>query len=582
MILFAVIGAVKVMYFTTPVYEASGKMICARSEEAVLEESKVSTTDLSMSSSLSETYAELIRSDLVVNKVIENLKLNMTTAQLGSSISMTPVTTVYYQVSVRNENNYQAAAIVNEIMKVFSEEVKNFYALDNIYVVDNAQIPGYAVNMNIVKSVMIFAAIGLLVAGGTIVLLYTLNNTVMNAEQIQKYVKLPNLASIPKSNEQNDLITLMDSKSPYAESVKILRTNLQYMYNGGDLKTVAITSSLPEEGKSWLTANLAVAFANSGKKTLVIDADMRRGRQYRLFHLKKEPGLSEFLSDDAVTKKVVTVKARKVSKSGLARLLSAINKYIKIEKIPGLAKIIYQDDYFEAETDDSQVRMQSLKKVVAEDVAEVVVEPKTTKKTTTRKRTTKKDAAEDVQEPEKTTKRKYTKKSETKVEDAEKKTEVEKKRATRKTTKKVAEAKENVEQVENQVVKKPEKKKITDFIHETGIDNLYVLSAGQERMESSELLSNNKLKKALDELKEEYDMILIDTPPVSVVADGFIISRIVDTNIIVLKHGNTEINELNKIKNNIQEIGGNVIGTVINQIPDVNKKYYHTYYNKKA
>ena len=109
-----------------------------------------------------------------------------------------------------------------------------------------------------------------------------------------------------------------------------------------------------------------------------------------------------------------------------------------------------------------------------------------------------------------------------------------------------------------------------------------MISSGSERMESSELLSTTKLEDALEELKEEYDMIIIDTPPVSVVADGFIISRMVDTNMIVLKHGNTEISELNKIKNNIQEIGGEVIGTVINKIPDANKKYYNTYYNKRV
>ena len=95
-------------------------------------------------------------------------------------------------------------------------------------------------------------------------------------------------------------------------------------------------------------------------------------------------------------------------------------------------------------------------------------------------------------------------------------------------------------------------------------------------------MSTGKLEEALKELKEEYDMILIDTPPVSVVADGFIISRMVDTNMIVIKHGNTEINEINKIKNNIQEIGGDIIGTVINKIPDANKKYYNTYYSNKV
>lgn len=510
MVLFGVLGGVKIKYFTTPVYQAEGKLICAKSEE---DEKMVTSTELSMPSSLAETYANLIKSDLIVNQVIQNLGLNMSAGQLRNSIELTPVTKVYYQVSARSTDRVKAAEIANEFIKVFSEEVQKFYAIDSIHTVDQAQIPEGAINMDMTKNIKIFAGIGFVVAAGIVIIMFIFNNTVTNSEQIKRYTKLTTLASIPRYSGSGDLITLKDSKSPYAESIKILRTNLQYMYDKGTLQTVAITSSLPGEGKSWLSANLAIAFANSGKKTLIIDADMRRGRQHKLFKVRKVPGLSEFLrSTTGITDLVVTKKGRK-------------------------GKVKTQALKMEPETDEIEIEI----------------------------------------EPEKKTKKRATKKEEV----IEKET---KKSSTRKMTKKEEEKAVEPVSRKKEVAKKSEEEEpsIFEFINETSVENLYVISSGSERMESSELLSTTKLEDALEELKEEYDMIIIDTPPVSVVADGFIISRMVDTNMIVLKHGNTEISELNKIKNNIQEIGGEVIGTVINKIPDANKKYYNTYYNKRV
>ncbi len=563
MLVFAVLGGVKIKYFTTPVYESSGKLICARTEESINTGATVTSGELNMPSSLSETYAALIKSDLIVNQVIENLGLNMTPGQLSGSVDLTAVTKVYYQVTARSTNREQAAQIANEFIKVFSEEIKKFYEIDNIYVVDEALVPGGAINMNMGKSIKVFAGIGFVVAALIVMVMFIFNNTVTNSEQIKRYTKLTTLASIPRYSGNGDLITLKDSKSPYAESIKILRTNLQYMYDKGTLQTVGITSSLPGEGKSWLTANLAVAFANTGKKTLIIDADMRRGRQHRLFKVRKIPGLSEFLRANKENTDMIAIKGRRVVRKGLARGLSMINKFIKIEKIPGIAKIIYKEDYINATVEDqAKMKFLAMKKEMEE--VEVVVEPE--KKTRGRR------VAKKEEEKEKTTGKRVAKKKETAKAETTKKT-------TRKSTKKT-DLIPKTEEIEK--AKEETKPMIFNFVNETGIDNLYVIASGSERMESSELLSTNKLGEALEDLKKEFDMIIIDTPPVSVVADGFIISRMVDTNMIVLKHGNTEINELNKIKNNIHEIGGDVIGTVINKIPDANKKYYNTYYNKRA
>lgn len=585
-IAFAMLGAVKVNFFTTPVYEASGKLICARSEESISEGAMVTSTELTMPSSLAETYAQLIKSDLIVGEVIQNLGLDMSTSALRGSVELTPLTKVYYQVSVRSTDREQAAQLANEFIKVFSEQVKSFYEIDNIHVVDQALVPMSAVNMNVGKSVKIFAGIGFVVAAAAVMIMFIFNNTVTNSEQIKRYTKLPTLASIPRYSGNEDLITLRDSKSPYSESIKILRTNLQYMYNKGTLQTVAITSSLPGEGKSWLTANLAVAFANAGKKTLIIDADMRRGRQHRLFKVKKVPGLAEYLRANKEKTAIMAVKGKTISRRGIAKFLGMINRYIKIDTIPFIADIIYKDDYIAMSIEDVS-RFKSLKKEVKEEKIEIVAEP--VKKTRGRKSTKKVEETETKKSAEKKT---TTKKTVAKTEKEVENKEPEKKARARKQPKKVDSeiAEEIVTEVANIKVKEDKiaevkqeepELNVNDFVRRTGIDNLYVLPAGSETLESSELLATEKLEEALEALKEEYDMIIVDTPPVSVVADGFIISRMVDTNMIVLKHGNTEINELNKIKNNIQEIGGDVIGTVINKIPDANKKYYNTYYNKK-
>ena len=95
---------------------------------------------------------------------------------------------------------------------------------------------------------------------------------------------------------RNELITFTDPKSPVSEMFRTLRTNLQFMGNTRKIQTVLITSTLPGEGKSWTTANLAVTFAQAGKKVIIVDADLRKGRQFSIFNVVARPGLSNYLS----------------------------------------------------------------------------------------------------------------------------------------------------------------------------------------------------------------------------------------------------------------------------------------------
>ena len=95
---------------------------------------------------------------------------------------------------------------------------------------------------------------------------------------------------------KKELIAELDPKSPISEVFRTLRTNIQFMNTKGKLKTILVTSTFPGEGKSWVASNLAVTFAQAGKKVVLIDADMRKGRQYNIFGISPIPGLSNYLS----------------------------------------------------------------------------------------------------------------------------------------------------------------------------------------------------------------------------------------------------------------------------------------------
>lgn len=95
-----------------------------------------------------------------------------------------------------------------------------------------------------------------------------------------------------------ELIVANNPKSTVSESIKTIRTNLLFSSVDKEVKNILITSSNPGEGKSFITSNLATAFAQSGAKVLIVDCDMRKGRQHKIFNLNNRLGLSILLIDD--------------------------------------------------------------------------------------------------------------------------------------------------------------------------------------------------------------------------------------------------------------------------------------------
>ena len=117
-----------------------------------------------------------------------------------------------------------------------------------------------------------------------------------------------------------------------------------------------------------------------------------------------------------------------------------------------------------------------------------------------------------------------------------------------------------------------------DYIKQTSIENLYVLPMGNTPPNPSELIASEKMISLIKNLKEIFDVVIFDGTPSKIVTDSVILSREVDTTLIVTGHNKTKMDDLKKVQKDIENVGGKIAGVVINNVPMNTKKYASSYY----
>ncbi len=218
-----------------------------------------------------------------------------------------------------------------------------------------------------------------------------------------------------------ELELLSNPKSRVAEAVKTIRTNLEFSSADRGNKKIMLTSTAPAEGKSFITACLAQSYAASGKKVLIIDCDLRRGRQYEIFGVSNNRGLSNILISDLEGVKIETIK--------------------------------------------------------------------------------------------------------------------------------------------------------------TKIKGVYLLPGGTVPPNPSELLESQKMKQVTEMLESDYDILLFDCPPVIGLSDPLIITKYVDTTVIVAAYKTTPREMLKKAVKSLEAVNAHIAGVIFNKVPSTNNGYYSKYYN---
>lgn len=193
-----VAGYVYTTFFVSPVYKATSTAILTNNTEGEEGKSAVTQTEVTLNNSLLSTYRGIATSDSVVSKVISNLGLKISADTLKNEISVTSATnTQIIQITVENADPSLAAKIANEIRQVFTERVAELYDMQNIKQLDDAKVPTAPSNINHSKDIVMFAAIGIVIAILYVVIANLLDNTVKSSSDIEKAVGLNVIAEIP-------------------------------------------------------------------------------------------------------------------------------------------------------------------------------------------------------------------------------------------------------------------------------------------------------------------------------------------------------------------------------------------------
>ncbi|WP_158735733.1 CpsD/CapB family tyrosine-protein kinase [Alteribacillus sp. YIM 98480] len=222
------------------------------------------------------------------------------------------------------------------------------------------------------------------------------------------------------TEQQRNLITWTDRKSPVSEQYRTIRTNIQYASVDKDMQTILITSAGPGEGKSTTVANLGITMAQQGKSTLIVDADLRKPTVHYTFRTMNTHGVTNVLTHQS---------------------------------------------------------------------------------------------------------------------------------------------------------------RFSEVVQETEVDNLHIVPSGPIPPNPAELLSAKKMEQIFVEAKQEFDVILLDAPPVLPVTDSQVLAANCDGSILVIKSGQTDKQAGLKAKELLEKAGASILGTVLNQRKALQQQYYYYYGN---
>lgn len=172
-------------------------------------------------------------------------------------------------------------------------------ASNNISMVDRAEVASSPYKPDLKRNLALGLVAGLLLGIAAALLLEYLDDTIKNAVDVEKHLKIAVLGIIPKTPADKLAQQRSDARSAFAEAYRSVRTALQFSTDHGVPRTLLVTSPSPSEGKSTTAMTLAENFAQLGKRVLLIDADLRNPSLHKLAGIDNSQGLSSLLSGAA-------------------------------------------------------------------------------------------------------------------------------------------------------------------------------------------------------------------------------------------------------------------------------------------
>ncbi len=362
-----------------------------------------------------------------IQKQVDDLQIKIQDAQkqIADQLSSIQVTASAREIADK-QNQITALQVQMNQWQITYASLLNFLAPTSpnfISIVEPARLPTSPIAPNVMMSVLVAAAIGLTLAVGGAFLIEYIDDTLKSPDDVEQALKLSSLgliARIAGASPEEKVVAARHPRASHSEAYRVLRTNIQVANVDQPVKTLLVTSPNPVEGKSLTAANLAVVMAQAGLRTVLVDADLRRPSQHRLFGVTNDFGLT----------------------NGLVQQELASDGYM----------------------------------------------------------------------------------------------------------------------------------------HSTDIENLRVVTSGQIPPNPTELLGSKRMHKLIQALRDQADMIILDSPPCLPLADAAVLARQVDGVLLVVDAGSTRRDSAAKAKETLERAGGKVLGVALNRVSARGSGYYYYYY----
>ena len=246
---------------------------------------KITQNEVLMYQNLIKTYTQIAKSRVVAENAVERLNGKFV-GEFMLNTNITPeVGTQIIDIAYKGETPEEASEGANALSQAFVEESQKLLPSGSAKIMDKALVPELPITPNKKLNISIGFIIGLMLSLILVFLIEYFNSTIKTEEDVQRYLKLPMIGLIPKQNKPMNLIVEKEPKSPATEAFKSMRTNLLFSMENRGIKTLLVCSSIPKEGKTLVSTNIAYAIAQTGKSILLIDCDLRKPCVHRHFNI---------------------------------------------------------------------------------------------------------------------------------------------------------------------------------------------------------------------------------------------------------------------------------------------------------
>jgi receptor protein-tyrosine kinase len=311
-VLLAVGAAAAVTWTAKPLYASTTRLFV--STAGATDTSAAYQGDL-FSQQRVTSYAELLRGEQLAARVIDDLDLELSPAEVAAKVSAAPVAdTVILDVTVTDTSPERARDIAGSLGRQFTRQVTTLetpagaeISTVKVTTVQSADRDSTPVSPDPLRNLALGAALGLMVGLGLALLRSRLDNTVKTAEDVDQVAGVGVIGTVPEDPRlaEDHLVTRLAEQSVTAEAYRAIRTNLQFLDVDHPPRAIVISSAIPGEGKSTLAVNLATVLAQSGNRVMLLEADLRRPRVTRYMGLVGGAGLTNVLAGSADLDEVV-------------------------------------------------------------------------------------------------------------------------------------------------------------------------------------------------------------------------------------------------------------------------------------